>query len=323
MKKDLLLALLAVALCTTIVIAVRQRREIADLKQAVQTVAAEQAAATAAQPPAPIPPPPMARPAPEPEPAEPAVAATTEPAPAKPKPAALFAGLGKMMRDPAMRGMVRAQQKMGFDMIYGSLFKYLNLPPDQLNALKDLLADRQMALMDASFGLMDGSVTATNRAQKAKELEQVKTSFDQQIAELLGAEDYAVFKDYELTQPERTQVNLFKQSLGGAESLTEDQELDLIGAMYEERQRFPESMWTKNTAPEPGQFTEEKMTGAVTQLEQMHAKYVERATAILTPQQLEQFRSSLEQQRSMMTVAMKMAGQMFGQSEPAPPAPAE
>jgi len=57
------------------------------------------------------------------------------------------------------------------------------------------------------------------------------------------------------------------------------------------------------------------------QLDQLHDKYLQSAATILSATQLEQFKKSLEQQRTMQAMGLKMAAQMFGQQKPAPQKP--
>ena len=322
MRSSWLTVVLAVGLVVAGVGVVHQHREIAALRDSLRVASAKPAAVV--NPPAAKPRPVSASPATLPAPvvatpAGPATAAATNATAAARKPPGFFGNLGSMTKDPAMRNMIRAQHRMTLDMTYGSLFRDLALSPEETDAFKDLLVDRQLALMDGSIALMSGDVPAADRAQKTKDLEQIKTSFDKQIADYLGADDYAVFKEYEQTQPERMQVNLFKQSLGGSQPLTDAQEQDLVQAMYEARQQFAPSTFAKTTTPDPGQFTEEKLAEQMKQMEQMQAQYADRAATILSPAQLEQFKKSMEQQRAMMTGAMKMAAQMFGQQNPAAP----
>lgn len=232
-----------------------------------------------------------------------------------------LAAVSKMAKDPAFKDMMRAQQKMGLEMIHGDLFKKLNLSTEDLDGLKQLLLDRQMALVDGGMAIMSGELSPADRAQKGKEIEQVKADYDKKIQDFLGAEDYAVFKDYEETQSERMSVNMFKQSLGATDVLTEQQEADLVTAMYQERKSLPNPDFMQKSNPDPAKFTEEGMAEMQKQLEQLQDKYLQSAAKILNTTQLEQFKKSMEQQRAMQAMGLKMAAQMFGQQKQSPQNP--
>ena len=62
--------------------------------------------------------------------------------------------LAKMMADPAMKKMMRQQQAAAMDMMYGPLFKEINLSPDDKEKFKELLLDRQMKAVETGGAFM-------------------------------------------------------------------------------------------------------------------------------------------------------------------------
>ncbi len=247
--------------------------------------------------------------------------------PAAPAPAApparpsLMAGLAEMIKSPEMKNILRSQMKMTLDTQYGSLFKYLNLPPEQMDAMKEILLDRQMAMMDAGMNLMSPGTNGAGRAEMAQRVKELNEGYNQKFAQLLGEEQYGVFRQYEDTQPERTQVQMLKQTMGGAEGLTEQQEHDLIRAMYEERQTMTTAgAFPDQSNPDPATFTEQGMQKALDQLGTLQDRYAIRAAEILNPAQMERFKSHQTQQRAMQQMGIKMAAQLFGQPGAAPAA---
>ncbi len=241
-------------------------------------------------------------------------------------PTNLFAGLAKMFKDPQMKEMMRSQQKMMVGQMYGGLYKELGLSPTDEEALKKLLEDRQLALMDAGLAAMGGSeAESTPTAGDAKSL---KAKYDKQIEDLLGPKAYSAFQQYDQTVSERTVVNLFKQSLSADNALTEQQENDLVDAMYQARKDLPDNPLLNSQTRDPSQLTEDGIAQALKAQEQLQKQYADSAASILTPAQLDQFTKFQQQMSAMQAAGMKMAGQMFGQknsnSAPAPnagPAP--
>lgn len=270
-------------------------------------VSPEGEAPAAPRPVAPVPPPPVAPP----------VRATVPPEKAgagDPPAKQMMAALAKMAKDPQMKDALREQQRMAMDMTYGQLFKYLASRPETVGALKDLLLERQMAMMDIGLGVMTAS-SAEQRTADGKKIQEMQKDFDTRIQGLLGADDYAMYKDYEDTQPERMQVTMFGQSLGGAEALSDAQQHDLIRTMYEERKAFKFSIPT-----DPGQDPSALLApGAAArhmqELETLQARYTARAQAVLSPSQFEAFRKSQEAQRRMQEMGLRMAAQMMGAPE--------
>ena len=222
-----------------------------------------------------------------------------------------------MMKDPQMKEMIRAQQKMVLDQMYGPMLKNLNRPENEVDALKELLLQRQMALVEAGRSAMSASETERNASVEATKT--LKEDYDKRIKDLLGPQDYEVFQQYELTAPERMQLQMFKGSLPADAALTDQQESDLLAAMYEERKAVPPSSLMNNKAPDPSQLTEENIAEALKQMEQLQKRYAERAAAILTPAQLEQFTKWQQQLSAMQAAGLKMASQMFGNKAAHPP----
>ena len=53
----------------------------------------------------------------------------------------------KMMKDPAMKEMIRQQSKTMMNKMYGELFKEIRLPADQKDKFLSLLLDNQMEMV--------------------------------------------------------------------------------------------------------------------------------------------------------------------------------
>jgi hypothetical protein len=228
-----------------------------------------------------------------------------------------MAGIARMMKNPGMRDMIRAQQKGQMDLMFGQLFKYLQLPDADLEAFKDLLLDKQMALAGISLDAMGAAKTEEERKAAAERIKTTIADFDARIKEFLGDDDFAVYRSYEETQPDRMQVTMFKGALKAGDALTEDQEDSLIRAMHEERTNFHFSVrgFGDNQLPNASQFTPDMIAKMLEESAKLQEKYVSRAAAILTPSQIEQFRTSQQEQRAMQEMGIKMAAKMFGQPD--------
>ena len=229
-------------------------------------------------------------------------------------------GLANMMKNPEMKEMVRAQQKQSLDRMYGALYRQLGLPADELEALKELLLERQLKLVEMGMAAM--SASESERRQAAVKTNALKAEYDKKIEDLLGPQDYGVFNQYEQTTPERMQIQMFKDTLPADAALTERQEADLIAAMYEARRALPAtSLLNTGRASDQSQLTEERIAETLKQLDQLRGRCIERAAAILTRPQFEKYVESQERWSAMQAAGLRMASQMFG-GAPGQPAPA-
>ena len=138
----------------------------------------------------------------------------------------------KIMENPDMREMIRQTQKPQLDIMYGDLYKKLDLSPEQIEAFKELLLDKQMNEIDLAYKM--GDDTGDTTAQQNKE------DINRELKELLGEDRYDRYNDYHSTLGERMAVNQYKNRLAQNEiqPLAEYQEQQLIQAMKEEKQNF-------------------------------------------------------------------------------------
>lgn len=255
-----------------------------------------------------------------PRPGEEAEAAPAQ-KPSRPSDMGPMAEIARLTQSPGMKNLIRAQQKGQLDLLYGSLFKYLELSGVDVNAVRDLLLDRQMAILGVAMESMNSDVPPRERANRMR---QASADFDARIRAMLGPEHSEVFDSYEATQAERAQVTLFKNALPAEDRLTEDQEDRLILALHEERSRSVVATDDfGNRLSDPSALSPQDLEVLLRDSAKLREKYAERAVAILTPSQLEQFKTSQAQQQAMLEAAMKMSAGLFRGPGTPSPTPAE
>jgi hypothetical protein len=211
-----------------------------------------------------------------------------------------FSGVATMLNNPQQREMLRDQQRTIVDQVYGDL----SVPPDQLDALKQLLLDRQMAMAEAGLSAMSG--TAADRTQAMKTARAIKAEYDRKIQNLLGPQEYRVVQEYDKTVMERMLAQAFQNSLPMDARLSATQEDVLIFAMHDEATASRKLM--ENSLPSNSTPTGDDLSK---QLKLFQQNTLKRASMILTPQQLNQFQTWQEQMAAVQTTALK---QMFGNS---------
>jgi len=113
--------------------------------------------------------------------------------------------LGKMMKDPAMREMLRGQQKATINTMYSGLFKELNLSSEEKEKLTGMLVDSQMKNVENAQGMFGEKEGAAEDASKL--FVEAKKQTDAELAALLGDERFAQYEDYQKNIGERTQLD--------------------------------------------------------------------------------------------------------------------
>lgn len=327
--KNLALAVLAAVVVALGLLVGFQRRQIAKLTLDVPEHHVSEEAAS--RTPSPARPPKSVANTENFEPAIPATAPTfprlPEPeasvAPNPKRPAAgspdFIANLGSMMTNPAMQEMMRAQSQTMLARNYERLLKYLDMPEATADELKRIVLDRQMAMTDSGMALLDANLTTEEKTRRVKAIQTTKESYDRQIEQLLGADDYEAFQQYEATQPERMKVEMFRNSIASSdEPLTDQQEYDLVAAMYEARTNSYAHSTTRSTRTQPetvlapSSFAEAGMKEALGRQEALQTQYVAAASTVLSPSQVARFQSFSDQQNQMTAMGMRFAAQMLG-----------
>ena len=224
--------------------------------------------------------------------------------------------LSKMMSDPAMKEMMRSQQKSMIETMYGRLFKEMNLTPEERQKFSELLLDQQTKAMEAGMGIFEeGGLTNVTQSVQAQQKES-----EEQLKALLGEERFTQYQEYQKTVGDRIQLDQLRRQMETAGTPVQDEQLQqLLALTKEERERVP--------APFPqdpqgaaanmermlsGEFMEKQMAWQ----EEINRRVLERATTVLTPDQLKAYEQFQTQQINMQKLGLKMMKGMFGGQKP-------
>jgi len=219
----------------------------------------------------------------------------------------------KMMSDPAMKDMIRSQQKGMMKSMYGSLFKELNLPAEQQKKLTELLLDAQMSGVESAGDLFKGEDAA--RTNAVNTLAEKQKTTQAQIKALLGEEKFGQYEDYQKTLSDRMVLNQFQQQSAGTETELKDEQMQrLIALIKEERARIPPIIDEDpdRTAENLQKVLNPELFDKQMQWQEaLNKRVLGRAGGLLTPEQLKEYAEFQESQFNMMKLSMKMAREMF------------
>lgn len=134
-----------------------------------------------------------------------------------------------MMDQPEMQRLMSIQQKAGLDSRYASLFKSLNLTPEQLEKFKNLLVEKRTAMMDVLAAAREQGINPrTNRAAFEKLVSDSQTEIDDTIRSTLGDSAFSQYQAYEKTLPERTVVGQLEQRLSYSSTPLSDSQAEQL-----------------------------------------------------------------------------------------------
>lgn len=233
----------------------------------------------------------------------------------------------KMMKDPAMREMIRSQQQAAVKMMYNGLFKEMKVTPEEKDKLLGILTDLQMKSVENAKGLFGGGDTdgSTDTSALTQNIAGLKKQADADIKELLGEDRNKQFKDYQSNVGERMQIDQLQTRLQTENvGLQDDQMAQLLAAMKQEKTAVPPPIPTdanENPANLKALMTSENIDKQLQWMTDYNNRVAGRAEQFLTPEQLKIYREQIEQQTAMQQMGLKMAKGMFGgKSSPTPPA---
>jgi hypothetical protein len=226
--------------------------------------------------------------------------------------------LQTMMKDPAMRDMIKSQQKVMISQMYGGLFKDLNLTPDAKEKLSAILADSQMRNVEAAQGMFGKDAGADAAKDLQKLTEDAKQQTDSDVRALLGDDGFAKYQDYQKTMGERMQLDQLKTNFEAANiPLQGTQSAQLLQIMQEEKASFPPVIPTDNSQVTKNLqelMTQDKIDQQLHWMEEYNSRVARRAKEVLTPDQFKQYQEFQTQQANMQKLGLKMAREMFGGS---------
>jgi hypothetical protein len=118
------------------------------------------------------------------------------------------------MNKPEVQAMINLQQKAAIEARYATLFKNLNLPADQVEKLKTLLADRSTTMQDIMSVARDQGINPRENPDAFRKLvADAQNEINSSIKSMIGEQGFAQLSTYEQTLPQRNLVNELQQRL--------------------------------------------------------------------------------------------------------------
>jgi RNA polymerase sigma factor (sigma-70 family) len=200
---------------------------------------------------------------------------------------------------------------------YAPVFQQLQLNVDQSARVKDLILKKTQAQVRNSMALMNRRLEATKRADLSGQLQRETDEYNAQIKQAIGEESYPTFKEYEISVPNRTMVDLFSgESARKAQALSAEQREQLVQALNEERAQFPWSTDLSRRDLTAGgyaaAFSASQIDTFAREEEQFERQFLIRAQRILSREQIAAFEDFHKRQRKSQITGFKIAAKLFG-----------
>lgn len=222
-----------------------------------------------------------------------------------------------MMENPEYQKLMAITQKGRLDGRYAALFKQLNLTPEQLEKFKNLLLEKQNAMIDVMMAARDqGLNPRTDREAFQALLANTQTEIDNSIRSAIGDQAYASYENYERTMPYRGVVDQLTARLSyGTNPLTSAQSEAMVNilASTNSMPNLPAGAVRAVALPFGA-----PVTGRAT----LNSEAMNRAQGILTPdqyaalQQLQQEQQAQAQMRNLLRQQLRPPTNPAGNSSP-------
>jgi len=216
--------------------------------------------------------------------------------------------MSEMMKNPEMRQMLRDNLEPQLNMMYGDLFKKLFLDEQQLARFKGLLIDMQMLDMEKVFG--------EDKEDTGIDLE--REEITEELKQLLGDDRYRQYQDYQNNLSEMMALSQYKKRLTskGVEPLADYQEVQLLAAIKEEKQKFQfATSFADPQNMDMTRFTQENIDKFFEERQELTRRIFQRSQQILTEEQFAEYKASTESLLKMEKMGFEMAVKMYGPKE--------
>lgn len=223
--------------------------------------------------------------------------------------------MAEMMKNPAMREMIKQQQIAQMDMQYGGLMSRFQLSDEEKANFKQLLAERVQMESEIGVQMMDDGLSADQRTALMKQITESKKATEEKIRTFLNNdEDFQTYKQWEDSKPERMQLSMGQSLFSSAgEPLSQDQEQRLIDTMHQVRttpKSTPDLSKPENFAP--GNLTPSAIEKQLASFDTDAARVLQQAAGYLTPKQLETLKALQAQWRTLQKTGLEMSSMMIG-----------
>ena len=192
-----------------------------------------------------------------------------------------------MLNDPKAVQLMTNRQKLMLDSRYAALFKELTqgqngadaMTPEQLDAFKNLLVEKENTLRDVMMTARSQGITDRNEInQLGKNAQQ---DLDAQLESTLGDAAYQQYQQYEQTLPQRALVNQLTQSLSYTATPLSDTQYDQLIGILAENSKTPSNSQIRTAlgfgaGPGPSVYSGPTITDDA----------IAKAAGFLTPEQL-------------------------------------
>lgn len=214
---------------------------------------------------------------------------------------------GRAQSDPVYE---KIRQDSSIKMVnenYDPLFNKLNISEEMFNELKAMLVDKDIEIDRLMSDAYASASTNEEKEKVTQQLTDINEKYANKISDFLGIKNNEAYQAYEERLPERRGLTNFMGALPPDNRIDEIRMDELIDSMYEARKAVNAENSDAKNDDSPTEITEELITQMVSSSVKVNERYVELSRGIMTPEQVEQYKTYLKQKLDMEEASLKMS----------------
>ena len=208
--------------------------------------------------------------------------------------------------DPSFRETIKKMRLESIDSDYALLYEHLDLTPEQREEFKRIVGTWRMDDMD-TVDLILAATTDEEKEEARRQRQLQKDKYKEQFVELMGEEKYNMYNDFRMSRFDRGTIERFVQTLPPEKRIDNDMMFDLIGRMSKERTALEKKYGFYDHIDFPSDRREDtaEQERQVDMAEQVYKKYIEIGDEMLSPEQAEQYKAYIAQEKESYMSQLK------------------
>jgi hypothetical protein len=220
-----------------------------------------------------------------------------------------------LVKNPAMRNMIAAQQAPVIALTYKDLMDRLQLSPAERDYLQKLLLERQMVQVNLGMQIMNPNTSPAERRALGQQIQQGVETADANIRDFLNSDaDYAYYQTYTQQESAHLEVGMFEGALSGDDTLDPATADNLAGVIANAQNNFPFTVnfYDHRNFGNPAVLNSGAVNKFLDEQTQLQGQIADQAANLLTPAQLDAFKQNQGAIRQMTKMQLNSIVQMAG-----------
>lgn len=220
--------------------------------------------------------------------------------------------LATLSKNPALQSLIASQQSAIIGITYSALLDHFKLAPDERDYLEKLLMEKQMVQVNLGMQMLNASLSPQERGALGRQIQQGMQDSEAKIKTFLNDDqDYGYYQTYAQQEPERLEVGMFTQSVGGLDATTSEA---LATMLSDSRNSYPFTVnfYDHRNFGNPAVLNSAAINQFLDEQTKFQSDVAEKASTLLTPAQQEAFKQNQAAVRQMTKMQLNSIIQLTG-----------